>query len=76
MNQTLELLCAGAAQGLVKALQERFFADTGAAVNARFGRGTLRSLATGLERAWGTRHSRLSARYTTRVEELMVAEAW
>ena len=37
MNQTLELLCAGAAQGLVKALQERFFADTGAAVNARFG---------------------------------------
>ncbi|MEQ1684726.1 MAG: substrate-binding domain-containing protein [Burkholderiaceae bacterium] len=37
MNKPLELLCAGAAQGLVKALQERFFADTGTRVNARFG---------------------------------------
>jgi molybdate transport system substrate-binding protein len=37
VNKPLELLCAGAAQGLVKALQERFFADTGASVNARFG---------------------------------------
>lgn len=37
MNQPLELLCAGAAQGLVKALQTRFLADTGAMVNTRFG---------------------------------------
>jgi molybdate transport system substrate-binding protein len=37
VNPTLELLCAGAAQGLVKALQERFFTDTGATVHARFG---------------------------------------
>ena len=37
MNKPLELLCAGAAQGLVKALQERFLAVTGATVNARFG---------------------------------------
>ncbi len=46
------------------------------AVNARHGRGALRPLATGLARPWGTRHGRLSPRYTTRVEELMEAEAW
>ncbi len=34
---TLELLCAGAAQGLVKALQQRFQDETGAALQARFG---------------------------------------
>lgn len=34
---TLHLLCAGAAQGLVKGLQERFLAETGAQVQARFG---------------------------------------
>lgn len=34
---TLHLLCAGAAQGLVKALQAGFERDTGAALNARFG---------------------------------------
>jgi molybdate transport system substrate-binding protein len=34
---TLNLLCAGAAQGLVKALQARFTADTGALVQGRFG---------------------------------------
>ena len=34
---TLNLLCAGAAQGLVKALQDRFHAETGAALQARFG---------------------------------------
>jgi molybdate transport system substrate-binding protein len=32
MTVTLKLLCAGAAQGLVKALQERFLAATGATV--------------------------------------------
>lgn len=37
MSKTLELLCAGAAQGLVRALTERWSADTGATVNARFG---------------------------------------
>ena len=35
--QTLNLLCAGAAQGLVKALQERFEADAGVRVQGRFG---------------------------------------
>ena len=34
---TLHLLCAGAAQGLVKALQPQFEADTGATLQARFG---------------------------------------
>lgn len=34
---TLNLLCAGAAQGLVKALQPAFERDTGAALGARFG---------------------------------------
>ena len=37
MTTALNLLCAGAAQGLVKALQPRFAADTGAAVQGRFG---------------------------------------
>ena len=46
------------------------------AVNARHGRGTVRPLATGITRPWSTRHSRLSPRYTTRVEELMEARAW
>lgn len=34
---TLRLLCAGAAQGLVKALQSRFLAESGAGIEARFG---------------------------------------
>ena len=34
---TLNLLCAGAAQGLVGALQARFLAETGATVAGRFG---------------------------------------
>lgn len=34
---TLNILCAGAAQGLVKALQARFSAETGAELNGRFG---------------------------------------
>jgi len=37
MAVTLELLCAGAAQGLVGALQARFRALTGAAIHGRFG---------------------------------------
>ncbi len=46
------------------------------AVNARYGRGTLRPLATGITRPWATRHERLSQRYTTRAEEMLVATAW
>ncbi|WP_408871515.1 DUF4113 domain-containing protein [Craurococcus roseus] len=33
-------------------------------------------LATGIARPWGTRHARLSPRYTTRLDELMEARAW
>ena len=36
-NRTLHLLCAGAAQGVVKALQPRLLGATGAQLNARFG---------------------------------------
>ena len=46
------------------------------AVNARYGRDTLRLAATGLEQGWGTRHHRLSPRYTTRADERLVARAW
>ena len=34
---TLNILCAGAVQGIVKALQARFSDETGATVNAKFG---------------------------------------
>lgn len=44
-------------------------------VNGRFGRGTLRPLATGLAREWGTRAGRLSPRYTTQTSEIMQARA-
>jgi molybdate transport system substrate-binding protein len=37
MAAALNLLCAGAAQGLVKALQARFLAETGAAIGGRYG---------------------------------------
>ena len=37
MTHTLHLLCAGAAQGLVKALQAQLLAETGATVAGRFG---------------------------------------
>ena len=46
------------------------------AVKARLGRGALRPLSTGIARSWGTRHGRMSPRYTTRVDELMEAKAW
>ena len=37
MPATLHLLCAGAAQGLVKALEPRLLAEAGATLDARFG---------------------------------------
>lgn len=45
-------------------------------INGRFGRGAVRPLSTSLSRPWATRQARLSPRYTTRFEELMVAEVW
>jgi DNA polymerase V len=41
------------------------------AINARFGAGTLRPLATGIAKPWRTRQTRLSPRYTTRLDEIM-----
>ncbi|EHH68348.1 Y-family DNA polymerase [Gluconobacter morbifer] len=46
------------------------------AVNARFGSGTLRPASTGLKRSWAPRQSLLSARYTTRLEEIVRARSW
>jgi DNA polymerase V len=46
------------------------------AVNARFGRDTLRPLATGLNRTWKARAGNLSPRYTTRIEEILEARAF
>ncbi len=42
------------------------------AVNARYGRGTLRPLASGIGQPWATRHNRLSQRYTTNAAEMLV----
>ncbi len=44
-------------------------------VNNRYGRGTLRPLATGTARPWGTRAGRLTQRYTTHADEIMQATA-
>ncbi|WP_080691966.1 DUF4113 domain-containing protein [Gluconobacter oxydans] len=46
------------------------------AVNARFGSGALRPGSTGLRRSWSPRQSLLSARYTTRLEEIVKAKTW
>ncbi len=46
------------------------------AVNARYGRGTRRPLASGIGQPWATRHNRLSQRYTTNAAEMLVAAAW
>ncbi len=42
-------------------------------VNARYGRGTLRTLSTGIARPWGTRAGLLTQRYTTHPGEIMQA---
>ncbi len=44
-------------------------------VNARYGRGTLRPLSTGIARPWGTRAGLLTQRYTTHPGEIMQARA-
>ncbi|MFP5477641.1 MAG: Y-family DNA polymerase [Gammaproteobacteria bacterium] len=46
------------------------------AINGRFGRGTIRPASSGIVRSWGTRQTRLSPRYTTRIKEIMRAEAF
>ena len=44
-------------------------------MNSRYGRGTLRPLATGIARPWGTRAGMLTQRYTTHPGEMMQARA-
>ncbi|MDI6652757.1 Y-family DNA polymerase [Gluconobacter japonicus] len=46
------------------------------AINARFGSGSLRPSSTGLRRTWAPRASLLSARYTTRLDEIVRARSW
>ncbi|MDX5929323.1 Y-family DNA polymerase [Acidiphilium acidophilum] len=46
------------------------------AVNGRFGRDTLRPLATGISRTWTAKAMNLSPRYTTRVGEILVGTAY
>ena len=45
-------------------------------INGRFGRGTLRPLASGIARPWQTQARRVSLRYTTRAGEMLVAMAF
>lgn len=40
-------------------------------VNGIWGRGTLRSAATGIDRAWSMRRKRMTPRYTTRWDEVV-----
>ena len=44
-------------------------------LNGRFGRGMVRPAVSGLERRWTAKAEYLSPRYTTRLEELMIANA-
>ncbi len=45
------------------------------AINAREGRGTVRPGAVAGRAAWAGRQNRVSPRYTTRVDEIMTANA-
>jgi len=45
-------------------------------INARFSRGTLRPASTGTVRSWGARQQNLSPRYTTRIDEILIAQAF
>ncbi|MBW4025751.1 MAG: Y-family DNA polymerase [Proteobacteria bacterium] len=46
------------------------------AINARWGRGTLRPASTGIERPWSARQQHVSPRYTTRAAEIMIGQAF
>lgn len=45
-------------------------------INQKFGSGTLFPLSAGIKRDWKPRQAMLSAHYTTRLEEIMEAQAW
>lgn len=46
------------------------------AVNERFGRGTIRMLASGIQPTWKARASMLSQRFTTSLDEMLEARSW
>ena len=46
------------------------------AVNTRYGRGTLRPASTGITRAWVARQQNISPRYTTQIDEILMARAF
>jgi DNA polymerase V len=46
------------------------------AINARYGRNTISPLAIGITRAWAARGRRLSRKFTTKLEDVLVAQAW
>ncbi|MDD2794654.1 Y-family DNA polymerase [Acidocella sp.] len=46
------------------------------AINARFGRETLRIASTGAARPWRARQQQLSPRYTTRADEMLIGRAF
>jgi len=46
------------------------------AINARFGRGMVRTASTGIQQTWKTRQTLLSARYTTRLSEIVGVRSW
>jgi DNA polymerase V len=45
------------------------------AINARYGRNTLSPLAIGIARPWTARSRRLSPQFTTKLKDVLVAEA-
>ena len=46
------------------------------AINARFGRETMRMASTGTARPWRARQQQLSPRYTTRADEILIGRAF
>ena len=46
------------------------------AINARYGRNTISPLAIGIARPWSARSRRLSRQFTTKLEDVLAAQAW
>jgi len=46
------------------------------AINARYGKNAISPLAVGIARPWAARSRRLSRQYTTKLEDVLAAQAW
>ena len=46
------------------------------AINARYGRNTVSPMAVGVTRPWATRSRRLSQQFTTKLTDVLAAQAW